>query len=265
MDFQDNPIQEKSIPWKHFTIIVVGLLLALGLVFGTRFFLQKKPTVTTAQKTSVQEQVIEKEAAIDACQNAENKEGCRIQVIKNAAIIEKSSAACASLKDVEKDDCLWSVAREGKDVKICEMISVHDNAVNCSDFIYARIATETNNPSMCAKIKEEDLKNGCQKAVEGPVTSANCVERKQDPAFCEMLEVTDQANAKQDREVCNALKDGRVDACKARVLLDDPDRDGLDTTQETVVHHTDPRKADTDGDGYNDGDEVKTGHDPLKK
>ena len=43
----------------------------------------------------------------------------------------------------------------------------------------------------------------------------------------------------------------------------DTDHDGLTDYQEVHVYHTDPLKADTDGDGYNDGDEVKNGFNPL--
>lgn len=42
----------------------------------------------------------------------------------------------------------------------------------------------------------------------------------------------------------------------------DPDGDGLTTIQEEQIG-TDPNKADTDGDGYNDGAEVNAGYNPL--
>lgn len=43
----------------------------------------------------------------------------------------------------------------------------------------------------------------------------------------------------------------------------DPDQDGL-SSQEEKLYGTDPDKADTDGDGYSDGAEVKSGYNPLK-
>lgn len=42
----------------------------------------------------------------------------------------------------------------------------------------------------------------------------------------------------------------------------DLDQDGL-TADEEKFYGTDPNKADTDEDGYNDGDEVRSGYDPL--
>ena len=45
-------------------------------------------------------------------------------------------------------------------------------------------------------------------------------------------------------------------------LARDDDNDGL-TLKEEYMNHTDPTKADTDGDGYNDGREVANGYDPT--
>lgn len=46
-------------------------------------------------------------------------------------------------------------------------------------------------------------------------------------------------------------------------IFQDSDQDGL-TNDEEQLYGTDPQKADTDGDGYSDGAEVRSGYDPLK-
>lgn len=46
-------------------------------------------------------------------------------------------------------------------------------------------------------------------------------------------------------------------------VFDDFDQDGLSNDEEKV-YGTDSKIADTDGDGYSDGAEVRTGYDPLK-
>jgi hypothetical protein len=49
----------------------------------------------------------------------------------------------------------------------------------------------------------------------------------------------------------------------AQNIFLDSDQDGLSNAEEKI-YGTDPNKADTDGDGYTDGAEVKSGYDPLK-
>lgn len=43
----------------------------------------------------------------------------------------------------------------------------------------------------------------------------------------------------------------------------DTDQDGLSDEQELNIYFTDPLLADTDGDGFNDGDEIKGAYSPL--
>ncbi|MDD5397063.1 MAG: hypothetical protein PHW24_03315 [Candidatus Moranbacteria bacterium] len=55
-------------------------------------------------------------------------------------------------------------------------------------------------------------------------------------------------------------KNGNQKSCDKSI---DSDCDGL-TNSEEKLYGTDPNNSDTDGDGYSDGVEVKSGYDPLK-
>jgi len=44
----------------------------------------------------------------------------------------------------------------------------------------------------------------------------------------------------------------------------DSDQDGLTDSDETNIYRTEPNKADTDGDGYKDGEEIQNSYDPNK-
>jgi hypothetical protein len=43
----------------------------------------------------------------------------------------------------------------------------------------------------------------------------------------------------------------------------DSDRDGVPDKDEIEIYYSDPLNPDTDGDGYNDGNEIKNGYSPL--
>jgi hypothetical protein len=54
-----------------------------------------------------------------------------------------------------------------------------------------------------------------------------------------------------------------TDTMSVNITGVDTDNDGLTDYDEENIHGTDPAKADTDGDGTNDGDEIAAGTDPL--
>ncbi len=62
-------------------------------------------------------------------------------------------------------------------------------------------------------------------------------------------------------------KDGLSDVAEAGLGTDstqnDTDADGLNDREEVVIYKTDPLKADTDGDTYPDGSEVRNGYNPA--
>lgn len=60
----------------------------------------------------------------------------------------------------------------------------------------------------------------------------------------------------------DGLSDLREAQLRTNSNLPDTDTDGLFDREEVDVYGTDPLMADTDGDGYQDGQEVKGGYDP---
>ena len=60
----------------------------------------------------------------------------------------------------------------------------------------------------------------------------------------------------------DSLTDAEEIALGTNINLIDSDFDGLSDYEEVRVYGTDPLNADTDGDGYKDGDEVKNGYNP---
>lgn len=68
-------------------------------------------------------------------------------------------------------------------------------------------------------------------------------------------------------EQTDSDKDGLTDRRERELGTDpykaDTDGDGLSDGDEVLIWGTDPLNPDTDGDGYKDGDEVKNGYNPL--
>jgi hypothetical protein len=60
----------------------------------------------------------------------------------------------------------------------------------------------------------------------------------------------------------DSLTDPEEIALGTNINLIDSDFDGLSDYEEVRVYGTDPLNADTDGDGYQDGEEVKGGYNP---
>lgn len=262
MDFHDYPTTEKKIPWKAIGIVAGGIIIAAGIIWLVLAKLQ--PSASNSEKK--QSGLFSGTATTDECSTSKNKDLCKLQSTKNKAVQSKDAKVCASLPDDVKDDCLWGVANVKKDARVCDELINKEYAAQCADGVIRDTAIEKKDLVMCDKIKGEDAKQACKETIQGPITSENCVARGKEIEFCDMLKTADSAGKAQDRAVCDSLKDvDSIQGCKARVLIDDPDFDGLSTSDEINIYHTDPRQVDTDGDGYKDSDEVKSGHDPLKK
>lgn len=60
----------------------------------------------------------------------------------------------------------------------------------------------------------------------------------------------------------DSLTDLEEQALGTNINLIDSDFDGLSDYEEVKIYNTDPLNPDTDGDGFNDGDEVKNGYNP---
>lgn len=132
----------------------------------------------------------------------------------------------------------------------------------CSDDVIAQQALEGTDLAVCDKIKSEEKKAACKIVLGSDTTIPSCSDT---PQVCAQSRVVAVANALSDAEVCIALPSDSFGDCRMNTTVDDPDKDGLTTAEELMIYKTDPRNPDTDNDGYRDGAEVTSGHDPLKK
>lgn len=267
MDFSDQPTQPKQIPWKLIAIIAGGVVLAGGIIGGVIFLIRKNApqSAPVASTTSVFGTPASTETtAVSAevvCDVSEDSEACLVLKTKERAIGEKKSESCDVLTEEDKDDCFWSVARVTEDAIVCEKIGNKDWSIACVNELNALKAITASDAALCDKIADEQMKISCKSIIT--TASAQACEKTDED--CLFNRVVTAANQAQDAEVCRVLDPKRSAECRVRVTVDDPDLDGIDSTQEIVLYGTDPRNPDTDGDSYLDGQEINAGYDPLKK
>ncbi len=259
MNFGDDPIQQNPFPKKTLLIIAGGVVLALCLI-GAVFFLTRTKEVLPETSSATVFQKPTESFTTDPCSVAGDSEACRAAGMKQKAVEEKNADACTALGEGEKEDCFWSVARAAKDALVCERMADKDLAARCAHEQYVSQAVQMSDPALCDKIGETGVRDVCKAVVQ----SAQGVSCEAASDECVLARVLKTANEQQDADLCKILP-GAEAPCRAGVLVNDPDRDGLDSTQEIILYGTDPRKADTDADGYPDGEEVRSGYDPLKK
>ncbi len=75
------------------------------------------------------------------------------QCIRSMASTTKNASYCAGLTgSLERDMCYDSIARGSEDPQACAGISTDYMEMSCNNDIYASLAAETRNPSLCNKL-----------------------------------------------------------------------------------------------------------------
>ncbi len=255
-EWNDYPTESKSIPWKLIAIIAGGVIVAILILWAVVFWLRKdenQPLVLLDERTgSIEEN----------CDQTADPETCKKVKLEENAVVQANVQLCDMLEGDDRDGCVWEVAVELGDQTLCQAISNSASQVLCADEIVYDAAVASGSIAACDKIQDEIKRAGCKEGIE-PVTVENCAQIQQDPAYCHLLSVTEDAKKKQDRRLCSEFAGEDFIACVEQVLVDDPDFDGLSTSEELDLYQSDPDHADTDGDGYQDGAEVEAGYDPA--
>lgn len=259
MPFSDYPTEEKQLNWKPITIIVGAVVIAVILIVFSVLW------IGTKREVKIQlEQVNSQKAAVEqTCETATDKSACVEQQMQKLASQTGNVLFCDGLSGDVYDACVWDLANDQKDPQLCSSMQNSDWKLRCEDGNYYAIAVDAGDVKLCDKIQNENKRSGCHRGLE-PITAENCSSVGGKPEKCQFLNVVKLANQKQDAGLCDQLADEeQAELCKEEyVLIDDPDFDGLETDDE-LNYKTDPYKADTDGDGYNDLQEISAGYNPL--
>ena len=259
MPFGDYPTNEaRTIPYKWIGIIGGGIVLAVVIVGVVIRFIE-----TSSSQNMIKTSEESLDALLANCETEAQPASCRQALVTRVIESSEGVAVCGKLKEKEADNCYWSFALNQHQPDFCSSVEDEQNAKKCFDSAQIELARATSDVSQCDKIEDAIKVRLCKKRFEPSVTSENCASLGHDASFCQSIAVLEKANQVQDPDYCNELGEQMLIAsCKEQVSVDDPDFDGLATTDESL-YASDPRNPDTDADGYKDGEEVASGFSPT--
>jgi hypothetical protein len=253
-------------------LIVLGAVVLVGIGYGFLWLRRAKDekSVQASVEARLRGQL---EQAVAACGFEEKSKDCRVQAVEKVALESGLAELCTVLSGTERDSCVWTVARQEGNPTLCKQIESEADATSCADELWLKKARGEENPSLCKELSTNSLRASCERVVKSVTQS------------CTTCEVTRQAIATQNIELCSSLSDEAVTDCQVDVydsdvdgdsltmkeertfgtdvFKSDTDGDGLTDNDEITLYKTDPTNPDTDGDSYLDGTEVAGGYNPL--
>lgn len=239
------------------TIIISGLVLFIMLVavLALIIFKQKpRESLIINTKSSAELELEKEKQNYDDYQKqlvivyGKNVENCKDlgkadkidECVYNIAVQANSQEYCNKISDEKlKTDCLNSIdflsISWGDNPNLCETISGAVHLENC----YQEYFSKLNDRSQCDSVKIEMRKKQC----------ADIVNKRLGTVFAQPA-------------ACDLIIDPKMkESCKNNVAIapKDSDNDGLPDDVE-ISYGTNPFKADTDGDGVSDYEEINTYH-----
>lgn len=184
----------------------------------------------------------------NSIKNQDRKDECanmiRLKEMKKSPDITKCKEMTS---DIYTKKCIAIVADSRKNSTsedTCNELQGSDRNY-CEDNVNFNLATNDNDMKSCGKINNDSIRQEC------------------------INEMIFQLKLRGPEECQEELNDAGLEYCRDKVTefmnsdRFDFDRDGLNNAEEKK-RSTDPYLKDTDGDGYNDKQEVEAGYDPAK-
>ena len=187
-------------------------------------------------------------------------------VIKFQASNKKDAKFCEIIPSgVERDICFLELVNVVPDPQVCARISDSILKGDCSNNLLA----QSNDFTACKTIQDAGDRHYCFEKIiisyDGGGEKLCPSLSGEDMNICWEIYYIREAVSRVDYGLCQKVPTvAGIKNCLER-LPPDSDGDTLSDYMEIAIYKTNPLKADTDGDGYSDGEEVKTGHNPLGK
>lgn len=254
------------LPWwkvKRFQIqlaVIAAVVVGIGVVgyYGYQAY-----TLTQVNSDALNQANTIIDAAALACADEEDPAACEAAARSDAARATGEISVCDGLEDAEFRNCVTLIAQDSRDADLCSVLS-GDEETACADSATLFAAQDASDYGMCDSIVNADLKAACQnQLLDVVIADGDCAKYGIGEDECGYPAKLAAIIADGDPLGCFSLPSDKQAGCNDMFTSLDQDGDGLLLLTESKLGTSDTN-ADTDGDGYTDGQEVASGHDPLK-
>lgn len=262
--------------------IILILILLVGLAVGWYFFGRSNQQLLLNMKVK-QEPRAQEKVIIEQENN--------YQSLKKPA--EKNDInLCPQQEQLAYDQCIFAVASTNNNWQLCPEIKDEKLKLRCTELSELRNNEKAGEFKLCEKFTIKEFHEQCLIKVatlSGDLAICNQL-KTEDKGLCNDTVYRVQAQTQKDFKLCDKINDSVLkfdcqlalqklpldsdhdglsdtdeNAYGTNAFKADTDGDGLSDYEELSKYHTDPTKADTDGDGYNDNQEIKYGYDAKVK
>lgn len=262
--YQQNEKPPTQFPWR--IVIIVGLVLTVAIVAFLLLRSRGGEGPLFPRNDDMQD-------AMTACDGEECEFGEVLAIVVNSRDVSLCRSKSINVEGFDTQECISQYALEYSDPSACDQLSGESKDI-CASLVYRQMADESSDAALCNSIPDEDSRNTCL---------VGFVYEYADSGQCNLL-------AGNYRESCDTLIAERYDVarrigaglcddfstepqgeesesldyqtCLSVIDTLDLDGDGLVIRQEIELG-TDNENPDTDGDGFDDGTEVRSGYNPL--
>ena len=264
-------ISRRSVTIGAIAALAVGAAAAGWL--GYRLLRSGRPTLVIAQPSPVTPAGVERLGDFERCteiSDGKQRDECQqvgfyVWLSQHQRAVQKSGdiKECDALFDAEnRDQCRRYFVGNNYDERICQQMELAENQEGCRSFLLSR----GDDLPACTKLNDPQEQKFCIQQVVGN-------NQKTGPSFCDRVSGTlrrecleaywiNEATSRVDYDLCRKIAEPEGVARCLKLMPADTDSDGLSDYYERAFSKTDPADADSDDDGFTDGVELKSGHNP---
>ncbi len=245
--------------------IVGGVVLLVFIIIFVTNVIKERRVANQVHENLIEQAEGDIADESEGCDDEDDPGSCEDGVRSDIARDLGEVEICSGM---ESDDayvnCVSLIAYDTMELDVCSVLKGGDRS-GCEDIVYLLIGSEDWDIEACGKIQDEDTRESCEKLVVNEVSKDGSCEQYNVPIeFCESRQELDEVIASGDSGDCASLGDDEDSCLDIFNSTDgDADGDGLGNREELYEYGTDPDNEDTDGDGFDDGTEVRAGYDPL--